>query len=721
MEHKDNIQVLHTQEIKKKYSWVERDIKRCLTELLLLSDIWHKDNICRWLSITKDFKIRELSAEENSKYLSNPSNIKSFTLKNTVDGIKGYLVSLIKSKVLEDDIAERYIEWIEEFFWKFYTKFQNELIENYEQSKNYRKYLKQCKKINNVKKQNVKFEVARILFDKFWDDAFEEKISHKKAKESLVVLSKKSLDYLYVLFCNANEVRDSRWKNLDQVFHDGDFSFITSNVKWTETDYINVLIYLLDKSKINYYWKRGMKWQKEWSRKTSQYADVLRALTNDQLGISKMNLWEQNPDFQRDDTTKKLYMIWWWLLENIVVTRNQDVPWKKMQLNRRLKSLPSCVEKIIEGKKINDTIGFRLSTLWISDQNFDEIKAIMKIRFKMFKASLTEFPEKYVEKWQTIKIKSVTIDNKWVLEPEQLDDMVSELSKIIPASKRVISPSPYISLNQWEEKMEKHYPEIVKDNWKWEILKSFYDKISRWKNRGRNWWYKDFKFNIVFEIDNDQGDSIGEKMMEVQFDDINNGEWLSNYNIRNFERWVNTQSRLSFSIPLSEVRKSCEKNLKLMQLRAKKWNQEVWKTSKKNFFDIVFDDGSVINISSFSRRNNVNSKALDIAIVKIINYFLQKGTFVLCDSWDVEAKDFKLKNKLLTEQDLHDFDMMKNLHICSSLELAAQQHSYLQQWWDRKVWIYLPDRDEIGRISLGELIDPMNLWKKRNPEYSADL
>ena len=158
-----------------------------------------------------------------------------------------------------------------------------------------------------------------------------------------------------------------------------------------------------------------------------------------------------------------------------------------------------------------------------------------------------------------------------------------------------------------------------------------------------------------------------------------------------------------------------------MQLRAKKWNQEVWKTSKKNFFDIVFDDWSVINISSFSRRNNANSKALDIAIVKIINYFLQKGTFVLCEGWDDEAKNFKLKNKLLTVQDLHDFDVMKNLHICSSLELAAQQHSYLQQWWDRKVWIYLSDIDEIGRISLGELIDPMNLWKKRDPKYSADL
>lgn len=721
MEHKNNIQVLHTQEIKKKYSRIERNIKRCLTELFLLNNIGHKDNICRGFSITKDFKIRELTAQENSKYLSNPSTIKSFTLKNTSKDIKESLISLIKWNVIEDEIAQRYIEWIEDFFDRFHKENMRELAEGGRKSANYLRYLKQSREVKNIKKQNVKIEVAKILFDKFGDEAFEEAVNYKKSTESRVILSKKSLDYLYVLFFNTNKVRESRWKRMDQVFHDWDFSFITNNEKWTESDYIDVMVYLIDKSKINYYWKRGIKWQKEWSRKTSQYADVLRALTNDQLGISKMNLWEQNPDFQRDDTTKRLYMIWWWLLENIVVTRNQDVPWKKMQLNRRLKSLPSCVEKVIEGKKINDTIGFRLSTLWISDQNFDEIKAITKTRFKMFKASLAEFPEKYVKKWQTIRIKSVTIDNKWVLEPEQLDDMVSELSKIIPVSKRIISPSPYISPDQWEEKMEKHYPEIVKDSWKWEILKSFYDKISRWKNRGRNWWYKDFKFNIVFEVDNEQWNPIGERMMEVQFDDINNGEWLSNYNIRNFERWVNTQSRLSFSVPLSEVRKSCEKNLKLMQLRAKKWNQEVWKTSKKNFFDIVFDDWSVINISSFSRRNNANSKALDIAIVKIINYFLQKGTFVLCEGWDDEAKNFKLKNKLLTVQDLHDFDVMKNLHICSSLELAAQQHSYLQQWWDRKVWIYLSDIDEIGRISLGELIDPMNLWKKRDPKYSADL
>ena len=62
--------------------------------------------------------------------------------------------------------------------------------------------------------------------------------------------------------------------------------------------------------------------------------------------------------------------------------------------------------------------------------------------------------------------------------------------------------------------------------------------------------------------------------MELQFDDINNGKGLANYNIRNFERWVNTQSRLSFSVPLREARKMCEKCLKDMWLWAKKWTAE---------------------------------------------------------------------------------------------------------------------------------------------------
>ena len=703
-------EILHTEEIKKRYSEVERNIKRCLTELFLLNNIWHKNNICRWFSITKDFKIRELTPEENSKYLSNPSTIKSDTLKNTAADVKKDLISMIKSNVQEESIAEKYIEWIEDFFDRYHKQNKREFIESGRKSLNYLRYLRQSKKVEGIGQQNVRFEVAKVLFDKFGDEAFEEK-SDKVWTENLVVLSKKSLDYLYVLFFNANKVRESWWKRVDQVFHDWDFSFITTNVKWTESDYIDVIVYLVDKTKFNYYWRRDIQWQNEWSRKTSQYADILRALSNDQLGISKMNLWEENPEFQRDDTVNKLYLIWWWLLENIVVTHNRKKTSNKLEISKRLKSLPSCVEKIIEWKKINDTIWLRLSMLWIGDQNFDEIKEITERWFQTFEASLAEFPQKYVPKWQTIKIKSVTIDNKWVLNEDQLDRMISGLKEIISVKKRETSPSPYISLDKWKEEITKHYPEVVEDPAKREILKSFYNKISRGKNRWRNWWYKDFKFNIVFEVDNEQGESIWEKTMEVQFDDINNGKWLSNYNIRNFERWINTQSRLSFSVPLSEVRKRCEKNLKEMNLRAGWLKDKIWSGATQEFF-IIPVDKSEINISSFSKRDNENSEDLDSAIIKIINYFLQKWTFVLCDTWNIQWGDPKLKTKLLTVQDLHNVDVMKNLHICSSLELAAQQHSYLQQWWDRKVWIYLPEKQKIWWISLKEVMNPMNLGKK---------
>jgi hypothetical protein len=70
---------------------------------------------------------------------------------------------------------------------------------------------------------------------------------------------------------------------------------------------------------------------------------------------------------------------------------------------------------------------------------------------------------------------------------------------------------------------------------------------------------------------------------------------------------------------------------------------------------------------------------------------------------------------------LHDKEKMENIHICSSLELASQQHSYLQQNRDRHVWIYLPERHNIGWVSVGELIDPMNLGKIKDKKYSANI
>ena len=114
-------------------------------------------------------------------------------------------------------------------------------------------------------------------------------------------------------------------------------------------------------------------------------------------------------------------------------------------------------------------------------------------------------------------------------------------------------------------------------------------------------------------------------------------------------------------------------------------------------------------------RTNKNSIKMDITIVNIINYFIKKGSFVLCDNGN--SKNNRKLNRLLTVQDLKDESLMENLHICSILELASQQHSYLQDERNREVWIYIESEKKIKRISLWELINPMNLWKKKNPQF----
>lgn len=726
----NSVNILHTEEIKKKYSAVEREIKRQLTEIILLNNIWFKDNVCRWLSITKDFKIRRLSPDENSKFLSNPSTIKSPVISLTTQKVKANLFKLIDQNIDNSVIAKKYKSWIDDFFLdlqKENLKMRHRMIDanSTTWTHNFTKYLRQCKESTDIKKSNVKMQMAKILYAKFGEDAF--CIKATRNKKDIITFSEKSLNYIYTLFYNANKVWESWWKSIDKVFHDGDYPFITENIRVWEADYVDVLTYLVDKSKSIFYGKRWSEWQAQWSRKKSQYADILRALTDDQLDMDKL-VWDvhnENPDFKRDDTTQNLATIWWWLLENVVVTHNTTIPVenKKLKLSKRLKSLSSSTEKIIEWKKINDTIWFRLSMRGISDQNFDDIKKISKTRFEMFNASLKTFPTKYVPEWYTIEIKDVCIDNKWIFEPEQVDEIVQELNKIVPTMNRPITKSPYISKDEREKRIDKHYLDIKNDTQKWDAIQTFYQRISMWKSRWKNWWYKDFKFNITFDVKDPKWVSVDEKAMEIQFDDINNWKWLANYNIRNFERWLNTQSRLSFSVPLSEARKNCEKNLKKMYQWAKIWTEKwLTKEEKQSFFEIPFEDGSVINISQFRKRNDGNSRNMDNAIIKIINYFLQKWTFILCRSnKSGQHEPLKLNNWLLSIEDLHDSQKMEDIHICSSLELASQQHSYLQQNWDRSIGIYLPNQHDTGRITVWELIDPMNLWKIKDKKYSANI
>lgn len=129
--------------------------------------------------------------------------------------------------------------------------------------------------------------------------------------------------------------------------------------------------------------------------------------------------------------------------------------------------------------------------------------------------------------------------------------------------------------------------------------------------------------NIDFEVEDPiaKNAPISTYHMEVQFDDINNGLGIANYNIRNCERSINTQSRLSFDVPLTQARKIVETNLKKMHEHTKKMD--------KKFQTITMEDGSIINLDSFQRRTLENSSDFDRAIIKIINYFLQKGTFFL--------------------------------------------------------------------------------------------
>jgi len=733
-------EILHTEEIKKKYSSVEREIKRNVSEILLLNNMGWNETASRGPSITKDFQIRELSQKENSKFLSNPSTIKSLTINNTVTSIREKLAKLIDDKVDDKEIASKYKEWINQFFINLIDQNREKLLSMHSTHTKFVGYLLQSEKINNIKKRNIKQQMAKILVNKFWDEAFSEVPNRRNSKERFIVLSQKSLDYLFTIFYNANKVRESRGKRIDQVFHDWDYPFITRNVKATESDYLDVITYLVDKTKPIYYSKRWPRWQKQRSKKTSQYADILRALTNNQLWIHEINFENKDtPDYHRDEITQNLYKIWWWLLDNVITTHNDWDTTNKLELTKRLKSTSSCVEKIIEWKKINDAIWLRLSSIWISGKNLGDIEQISKDRFKDFKASLKKYPEKYIpgytpESWQTISIKEVCIDNKWVLDADQMSEIIRYLNQNVNSSsssqkgndsnevhffKRETPESPYINTPERENRIKKHYPEISSNPEKRETIKGFYERIWSWSSRWKNWSYKDFKFNIVIEIKDKDGNPTSERTMELQFDDINNGKWLANYNIRNFERWINTQSRLSFSVPLREARKMCEKCLKDMWLWAKKWTAE-WVTpqEKQEFFKIDFYDGEPpINISWFWKRDAKNDKLMDKAIIKIINYFIQKWTLILCDN--DEPWNSAIKRSLLTTEDLRDGDLMENLHICSSLELASEQHSYLQQNRDRKVWVYLEDQNKIGRTSVWELIDPMNLWKKKDPRYSA--
>ena len=716
--------LLHTEQLKKKYSKVERLIKWKLTQIFLLCSIWEDDSTCRWLSITPEFRIRELEYPENPKFLSNPSTIKNDTISLSREKVEKELFKAIDESIQDHPIAEKYKHGVSKFLDSMKRKYFESLIKNHRWPK-VKSYFKQTMKFW-IEKRNIVQQIAKILAMKFWEEAF-------NTVNEKTVLSQKSIDYIFALFYNANKVRKSWWKNIDQVFHDSDCPFIIDNIKANESNYIEAIRYLMKKNRKNRFWRRGREWQKERAKKRSQYVDILRALTNKQLMMDKIQFPDKNnPDFSRDEITQNLYNTWWWLLNTEVNNHNNSKPKKnKSTFHPRLKEIESCVSKIIEGKKINDSIWFRVSTRWINNSIYWDVKKITFEWLQRFKWSLSEEPRKYMpwydkENWETISIKKVSIDNKWVLEEKQVNDLIRYLNdKVnkngwnIEFSKRVRPGSPYIEQDAWEDRMREQYPETVDDEEMRSTLKEFYKKIRECVSRWKNWWYKDFKYNITVEI-KDKNGTTSERIIELQFDDINNGKGLSNFNIRNFERWLNRQSRLSFSVTLGDARKECEKSLKEMW----KWIKlNIPEEEQKEFFQIEFkdtpdkDSKETIDISDFEMRTDNNSERLNRAIINTINYFIKKWTFVLCDNG--KSQNNRKPNKLLTVKDLDDENLMENLHICSIFELASQQHSYLHSERNRKVWIYVKDENKIKRVELWKLINPMNLWKKKDPRYST--
>ena len=699
----------HTNELKKKYTTLERTIKGRLTELLLIDGIGRDSDSCRGLSITPDFKIRELEKEENSKFISNASTIKNPLLHTSEKKIKEELFDLIERQVNEPDVVDAYKEGIQNFFADLQKKRRSYLKEHPKFAQFLVQGHKEYKREVDIGRYNVRAQLGKLLYQKFGDEAFEtveteEQTDKWLKKTEILRFSPKSVDYLYTLFYNAGLVRNERGKSINQVFHDGDYPFIAQDIKVSWEEYIDVIAYLVERDKPNPHGKSGKQWSEEWAKKTSQFCDIIRALSNDQLGIHKSEYFQsENPKFEWDTTTQNLFDKGWDFLKSEVNIQNRGYN-TDFKLSQRKKSLASCAEKIIEWKRINDSMGFRVSSSALDNQYYQHILEISKNWLLHLTASLENEPQKYVNPWETISIKKVIIDNKWVLQKEDMESFKNALKDIAHVENREKPKTPYVSDDERKRTLRESYPDDVANTEKWDTLRSIFQQLSGGKERGSNGSYKDFKLNITLEVKNANGEPTSTKSMEVQFDDINNGIGLANFNIRNCERSINTQSRLSFDLPLTQARQIIEKNLKYMSFWAK--------DKDPKFSKIEFPDEEVIDISSFIKRDSKNGLDIDRATVKIINYFLQKWTFFLYHRADSTKPvwDIYLEKGMLAPKNLESWHV-GDIRICTSLEVATQQHSYLQNKREDQVWIYIPERAKIWWISLGDLIERINLWK----------
>ena len=74
--------------------------------------------------------------------------------------------------------------------------------------------------------------------------------------------------------------------------------------------------------------------------------------------------------------------------------------------------MASCAEKIIEGKRINDSMGFRVSSSALDNEYYQHILEVSRSWLLHLTTSLEKEPQKYVNPGETISIKKVSIDNK---------------------------------------------------------------------------------------------------------------------------------------------------------------------------------------------------------------------------------------------------------------------------------------------------------------------
>lgn len=697
---------LHTEREKKLYGDVEREIKRTLTGDLMLSRMFEwidpstgnvTEPFSRWLSITQHFDIRELAPEENDRHKANPTSVKSDYLTTTQRSNKLRLFDLIDKKVKDEMVAAKFKEGIHAFYEEDINQYRRPYLSANPMYKKFVwQYCKQyIKKEISIEKLNAVSKLWELIWFYFKDEWL------TQDEQGNIVVSQKVLVYIANLLLKAVWVWKDWGGNMSQIFHDGDFPFV---LKWEVKNfesYVDVLVYLLSHDKINDHGKRGKEWIEEWTRKTGQFADVLWACTNPVFWLSEPHaLKNLQEEFQWGPEVQRVYDLAREKFNTEVKLYNQK-SWNNFASLSRLKTLPSCVEKTIESKPINDIIWLRVS---IENTNTSHFKSIMEIATNWASRMVADLDNMYGD---DIEIERVELDNKWVITKEQLQEAKKTFSEILPGVDIRKSPKPsYVPIEEWEHRMKINYPSVYQNEEKYPIILEHYKNTSWGASRWHNGVYKDFKINLYMYL------KVNGKRIpitiELQFYDDDNNIWLASPPIRNSERSISTASNSVFSKPLNQVRKTIEVNLKKMASSVE--------NKGKKMQEIDFGDWEKTNVSSFVYRTEKNGVDIDKAVVNIINYFVKQGKFLFFS--DKNQKN--LRDNLVFVPDLYNANVAEGLQICTSWALSKHQYSYQHANWDDKIGIYMRDKKTIWWLKMKEIINYMNLWKIKDQEHSFD-